>query len=63
MFLIVLVESGMCSIIEKKSHHTHIHVEQTLALIKPDAMERADDIELIIRRNGFAILQVKFVMT
>ena len=41
---------------EKKS--PYIHVEQTLAIIKPDAFEKEDEIEEMILRHGFAILQV-----
>ena len=36
---------------------SYIHVEQTLALIKPDAIEKADEIEEMILQHGFAILQ------
>ncbi|TPP57633.1 Nucleoside diphosphate kinase protein 5 [Fasciola gigantica] len=35
----------------------HIHVERTLAIIKPDAVSCADEIEEIILKNGFFILQ------
>lgn len=35
----------------------YIHVEQTLAIIKPDAIDKADEIEEIILRHGFAILR------
>lgn len=35
-----------------------IFVERTLALIKPDAIDKADEIEDIILRSGFTILQV-----
>lgn len=34
-----------------------IEVERTLAMIKPDAMDKASDIEDIILRHGFMILQ------
>ncbi|XP_064181480.1 nucleoside diphosphate kinase homolog 5 [Anguilla rostrata] len=37
--------------------HPHIYVERTLALIKPDAVHKADEIEDIILRSGFTILQ------
>jgi len=40
-----------------ESYSSYIHVEQTLALIKPDAIERADEIEEIILNHGFMILQ------
>lgn len=36
-----------------------IFVERTLALIKPDAVHKADEIEDIILQSGFTILQVK----
>lgn len=36
----------------------HIYVERTLAIIKPDALNKAEEIEDIILRSGFAILQV-----
>lgn len=36
----------------------HIYVERTLAIIKPDAVHKAEEIEDIILRSGFAILQV-----
>ena len=35
-----------------------IYVERTLALIKPDAIKKAEEIEDIILRSGFCILQV-----
>ena len=35
-----------------------INIEQTLALIKPDAIDHAEEIEEIILSNGFLILQV-----
>ena len=35
-----------------------IVVERTLALIKPDAVHRAEEIEEIILESGFTILQV-----
>lgn len=36
-----------------------IHVERTLALIKPDAIHKSDEIEEIILQHGFTILQVQ----
>jgi nucleoside-diphosphate kinase len=36
----------------------HIYVERTLAIIKPDAIHKCEEIEDIILRSGFAILQV-----
>ena len=35
-----------------------ITVERTLALIKPDAIHRAEEVMEDIKRNGFTILQV-----
>lgn len=36
-----------------------IHIERTLALIKPDAIHKSDEIEEIIIQHGFTILQVR----
>jgi len=36
-----------------------IFVETTLALIKPDAIDRSAEIEDIILRSGFSILRVR----
>ncbi len=33
-------------------------LEQTLAIIKPDAIDKADEIISVIHREGFAVLQV-----
>lgn len=38
----------------------HIYVERTLAIIKPDALQKAEEIEDIILRSGFSVLQVFF---
>ncbi len=38
--------------------HPRIYVERTLALIKPDAIHKAEDIEDIILKSDFTILQV-----
>lgn len=38
-----------------------IFVERTLALIKPDAVTKADEIEAIILNHGFTILQVSYL--
>ena len=38
----------------------HIYVERTLAIIKPDAIHKAEEIEDIILRSGFSVLQVIF---
>ncbi|XP_078087091.1 nucleoside diphosphate kinase homolog 5 [Mustelus asterias] len=39
-----------------------VYVERTLALIKPDAIENANEIEEIILRSGFTILQRRKVV-
>lgn len=39
-----------------------IFVERTLALVKPDAVNKANDIETILLNNGFTVLQVCFVL-
>lgn len=39
-----------------------VTVERTLAIIKPDAVEYADEIIEEINRAGFTILQVKYVL-
>ena len=36
-----------------------IHIERTLALIKPDAIHKSDEIEEIILQHGFTILEVR----
>ena len=36
----------------------HIYVERTLAIIKPDALHKAEEIIDIILRSGFSVLQV-----
>lgn len=36
-----------------------IYVERTLAIIKPDAVHKTDEIEEIILQHGFTILQVR----
>ena len=38
-----------------------IFVERTLALVKPEAIDKAEEIEEIIIQSGFTILQVSFV--
>jgi len=37
---------------------SHAKLEQTLAIIKPDAVDRAEEIINLLRREGFTILQV-----
>lgn len=43
---------------KNQMHSPRIYVERTLALIKPDAIHQAEEIEDIILRSGFTILQV-----
>lgn len=40
---------------------TGIHVERTLAIIKPDAISRVEEIEDIIIRSGFTILNKRWI--
>ena len=40
-----------------------ILVERTLAVIKPDAVDKSDEIEDIILKSGFIILQVSLIHT
>ncbi|XP_077958361.1 nucleoside diphosphate kinase homolog 5 [Gasterosteus aculeatus] len=45
---------------QEEMNHTlypRIYVEKTLSLIKPDAIHKAEEIEDIIRKSGFIILQ------
>jgi len=44
---------------EAKMPPPQVYVERTLAVVKPDAMDKASEIENIILRNGFLILQVR----
>jgi len=37
-----------------------IFVERTLALVKPDAINQANEIETILLKHGFTVLQVCF---
>lgn len=46
---------------QKQMPEPRIFVERTLALIKPDAIHKADQIEDIILQAGFTILQVSYV--
>ena len=41
-----------------KTSYPRIYVERTLALIKPDAIHKAEEIEDDILKSGFTILQV-----
>ncbi|XP_070692860.1 nucleoside diphosphate kinase homolog 5 [Pempheris klunzingeri] len=40
-----------------QTSHPRIYVERTLALIKPDAVHKAEEIEDVILKSGFTILQ------
>ena len=61
--------SNMDSVKEKDENATarmrnpQIYVERTLAIIKPDAMNKSDEIEDLILRNGFSILQVRLIIS
>jgi len=46
---------------EEEPTGPYIHVEQTLALIKPDAIDKVYEIEDLILRQGFAILKKRRV--
>lgn len=47
---------------EVKMEPPHIYVERSLAIIKPDAIHKAEEIEDIILRSGFAVLQVVYII-
>ena len=40
---------------------SHAKLEQTLCVVKPDAVEKADEIINVLRREGFTILQVAVI--
>lgn len=44
---------------QKQMLEPRIFVERTLALIKPDAIHKTDEIEDVILQSGFTILQVR----
>uniref|UniRef100_UPI00398F66B9 nucleoside diphosphate kinase homolog 5 n=1 Tax=Pristiophorus japonicus TaxID=55135 RepID=UPI00398F66B9 len=46
---------------EKAQCAAEVYVERTLALIKPDAIDNAEEIEEIVLRSGFTILQKRKV--
>jgi hypothetical protein len=50
------IRSDHSSIIDYSKHG--IFVERTLALVKPDAINKANEIETILLKNGFTVLQV-----
>uniref|UniRef100_A0A3P8TJ90 Nucleoside diphosphate kinase B n=1 Tax=Amphiprion percula TaxID=161767 RepID=A0A3P8TJ90_AMPPE len=45
----------------EQTSHPRIYVERTLAIIKPDAIHRAEEIEYTILKTGFIILQKRNV--
>lgn len=45
---------------EENIASAYVHVEQTLAIIKPDAIDKANEIEESILKEGFSILQVQY---
>uniref|UniRef100_H2YZN1 Nucleoside diphosphate kinase homolog 5 n=1 Tax=Ciona savignyi TaxID=51511 RepID=H2YZN1_CIOSA len=47
--------------IESRMNPPQIYAERTLAIVKPDAMDKVVEIEDIILRNGFTILQKRKV--
>jgi Nucleoside diphosphate kinase len=50
------LRSDHSSMMDSSKHG--IFVERTLALIKPDAVQKANEIETIILKHGFTVLQV-----
>jgi len=50
------IRSDHSSIMDLNKHG--IFVERTLALIKPDAVNKANEIETILLNHGFTVLQV-----
>ena len=38
-----------------------VNVERTLCLIKPDIIEKADEVLHIIRKSGFYVVQVRLL--
>ena len=40
-----------------------IFIERTLALIKPDAINQADEIETVVLSHGFTVLHVRYLET
>lgn len=52
-----------CDSPQKQMHAPRIFVERTLALIKPDAIHKTDEIEDVILQSGFTVLQVRIDQT
>jgi hypothetical protein len=52
------IRSDHSSIMDYNKHG--IFVERTLALIKPDVVNKANEIETILLNHGFTVLQVCF---
>ena len=48
---------------EREVDEREIFVERTLGIIKPDAMDKYEEIEDIIIRSGFTIVQVTEVLS
>jgi len=44
----------------KRAPKPAINVEHTLAIIKPDAMKKVDEIVDIILKSGFTIINVRY---
>ena len=50
------VEIGDCG---GRAAKPAINIEQTLAIVKPDAMNKADEIVDIILKSGFTVVNVR----
>ncbi len=48
---------------QKRMPAPRIFVERTLALIKPDAIHKTDEIEDVILQSGFTIIKVCIAQT
>lgn len=55
------IRSDHSSRMELNTKHG-IFVERTLALIKPDAVNKANEIETILLNHGFTVLQVRCLL-
>lgn len=51
-------ETTVAEITSTQGYGPTNQLEQTLAIIKPDAIDKADEIISVIHREGFAVLQV-----